>query len=118
MYGVIKVGERDLPLLANAATPIRYKQVFHRSLMPFFLGQESDGDSAEMVGELAYVMARAAEGADMNKLSFDDYVNWLEGFDAMAFSKPDTAGKVMDIYAGNQTTDAEVKKNHDQPTAG
>ena len=116
MLGKINAGGKTIEVLANAATPIRYKQVFHRNLMGFFLGKVSDEDNAEMVQELAYIMARAAERADMGKLSYEDYIAWLEGFDALAFSNQETASALIDIYQGNQIADSEVKKNHDQQT--
>lgn len=116
MLGKINAGGKELEVLANAATPIRYKQVFHRNLMGFFLGKETDETNAEMVQELAYIMVRAAERADMGKLSYEDYIEWLEGFDALAFSNQETASALIDVYQGNQITDSEVKKNQDQST--
>lgn len=116
MLGRINAGGRTIEVLANAATPIRYKQVFHRNLMGFFLGKETEENNAEMVQELAYIMARAAERADMGKLSYEDYIEWLEGFEALAFSNQETASALIDIYQGNQIADSEVKKNPDQQT--
>jgi hypothetical protein len=116
MFGRIKAGDRTVEVLANAATPIRYKQVFHKNLMAFFLGKETEENNAEMVQELAYIMARAAERADMGKLSYEDYIEWLEGFEALAFSNQETASALIDIYQGNQIADSEVKKNPDRQT--
>ena len=116
MFGKIHAGGKTLEVLANAATQIRYKQVFHRNLMGFFLGKGTDEDNAETVQELAYIMARAAERADMGKLSYDDYIEWLEGFEPLAFANQETASEIIDVYQGNQIADSEVKKNPDQLT--
>ena len=50
-YGIIKIGEREVPMRATAATPIRYRQVFHKNLLPYFLGKADEEAMVEMVGE-------------------------------------------------------------------
>lgn len=118
MYGVIKIGGRDIPMKANAATPIRYRQVFGKNLLPYFMGKATDEDAAEMVGELAYIMAASASGADMTKLSLDGYVEWLEGFDPMDFVSGDTVEALIRLYQGNEEGYSDLKKNQDQQSEG
>ena len=115
MYGVIKVGERDVPMLATAATPIRYKQVFKKNLLPYFMGKATEEDAAEMVGELAYIMAAAASAEGSMKLTEDGYLSWLEGFDPLAFVDPIVVREIINLYQGNVTSHEEVKKNQGQP---
>ena len=115
MYGVIKVGERDIPMLATAATPIRYRQVFKKNLLPYFMGKASDEDAAEMVGELAYIMAASASGEGSMKISEEGYLSWLEGFDPLAFVDPNVVGAIINLYQGNAATHEEVKKNPGRP---
>lgn len=113
-FGIVKIGNKEIPMASNAATPIRYRQVFHKNLNSFFLGKMPEEESSEMVGELAYIMAKSGAGADMNKLSLDDYMEWLTGFGALDF---DAAVKdIIGLYQGNLVTDSEVKKNQDQPS--
>lgn len=114
MYGVIKIGGKNIPMKANAATPVRYRQVFGKNLLPYFMGKASDEDAAEMVGELAYIMAQSAAGADMTKLSVDGYVEWLEEFDALDFVDGDTVAALIALYQGNETSLTELKKRADQ----
>lgn len=116
MHRVIKIGNKDIPMTANAATPIRYRQLFHKNLLPYFMGEKSDEDAAEMVGELAYIMASSAAGSDMNKLSFDGYLEWLEGFNPLDFVAHETVTAIVDLYQSNETTQTESKKNPDQPS--
>lgn len=116
MYRVIKVGEKEVPMKANAATPIRYRQVFNKNLLPYFMGKATDEDAAEMIGELAYIMSSSATGADMTKLSLEGYVEWLEGFDSMDFVNTDTVTAIINLYQGNEETHADLKKNPDQPS--
>lgn len=115
MYKEIKVGDKQVPMLANAATPIRYKQVFGKNLLKYFMGTAQNEEAAEMTGELAYILAKAGEGADMNKLGIDDYIEWLEQFDAAAFIDPEVVGPIMDLYYGNVASSANAKKNQGRP---
>lgn len=114
MYGIVKIGAYDIPLEANASTPIRYKQLFHRNLLPFFMGQTSEEENGEMLPEMAYVMAMSAAREDMNRLTYDGYISWLEKFDALDFYDSTTVTKIRDIYMGNAIGESEVKKNQDQ----
>lgn len=113
-YAVLKIGGKDVPMMSNAATPIRYRQVFRKNLNSFFLGKMPEEDAADLPGELAYIMAQAASGADMNKLSYDGYVDWLQGFEALDFASAVTP--IINVYQNNLASDSEVKKNQDQPT--
>lgn len=115
MYKEIKVGEKLVPMLANAATPIRFRQVFGKNLLKYFIGEESNEEVAAMTGELAYIMAKAGEGADMNRLSIDDYISWLEGFDATDFVDPATVSEIIKLYQGNMDMGSRAKKNQGRP---
>lgn len=110
-YGIIKIGEREVPMRATAATPIRYRQVFHKNLLPYFLGKADEEAMVEMVGELAYIMAKSAEGEDMTKLSEAGYVEWLEGFDSMDLMGVENATKIINFYQGASETHETVKKS-------
>ena len=112
-YGIIKIGEKEVPVRATAATPIRYRQVFHKNLLPYFYGTNGakDEEYAEMVGELTYIMARSAEGADMTKLSEEDYLQWLEAFDPLDIASAESATSVLNFYSGGAFTHEDVKKS-------
>lgn len=115
MYGVINIGGKDVAMNANAATPIRYRQVFGENILPYFMGKASEEDAAEMVGRLAYIMAKSADGTNMSTLNQEDYVNWLEGFGAIDFMDDMTVSAILDLYQKNGKTQTELKKNPDQP---
>lgn len=116
MFGYITIREKKIPMEANAATPIRYRQVFHKNLLSVLLGKASEEEGAEAAGELAYIMARSAEKADMSRLSYEDYISWLEGFEPLDLVNDKIVTDIMNIYQGNMATDAEVKKSPDQPS--
>lgn len=106
MYKTIMVDGNEMSVAANAATPFRYKQVFKSDLFAV-LGNEkrAEEEGAEVVMRLAYIMHRQAEKADMNKLNEEDFIEWLEGFSAMAFvnSAEDIMNAYMDSTVGTAT---------------
>ena len=109
MFKEIKIGEHAVPMVANAATPIRYKQIFKRDLLVTMT--ESEGvEIGILVQELGYVMAMAAAKVDMGLLNEDSYIAWLEGFEAMDFMDEAVAVDVMGLYQGNKETSVEPKK--------
>ena len=106
MFKKIEIDGREIEFAANAATPFRYKQVFKSDLLTI-LGNEEKAETqgVEAVTQLAYIMAKQAEKADMNKLNYDEFIAWLEDFSAMAFinSAEDILAVYMDSTAGTAT---------------
>ena len=65
-YGIIKIGEREVPMRATAATPIRYRQVFHKNLLPYFLGKADEDAIKQAIALLQSVLDDAddSDGED------------------------------------------------------
>lgn len=109
MYAEVEVGGKTIPMLANGATPLRYKKVFNEDLLQKI--DYTDGSislAMNGVNELAFIMAKAAEGADMNTLNEDMFIEWLEQFDSMDII---SAGQdIMNCYIGNMATSSKAKK--------
>lgn len=103
-----------VPMLANAATPLRYHAVFNEDLISRFQDAETDTTKGfNAIPELAFIMAKAAEAkdgkADMTKLNQDTFIVWLEQFDPMDL--PEAAEDIVNLYLGNTATHSEPKKN-------
>lgn len=64
--------------------------------------------------KLAYVMNMQAEKSDMNNLTIDSYLDWLEEFDSTAFLE--NAMDFMGLYIGNKQGTSIPKKNTVQQT--
>lgn len=118
MFGVVKIGDREIEMAANATTAIRYGQVFHGEdlLVYFTKGFKTTSESIYVAQKLGYIMARAAEKADMNKLSEDDFLAWLEEFDQ--FDMVDASAEIVKIYMGNEKTLSTPKKKAGQQKEG
>lgn len=97
MFKTLTIGGREIELSANAATPFRFKQTFHKDLLQILGNEEkAEEQGVETITQLTYIMARQAEKADMNKLNEDDFIEWLEGFSTMAFIN--SAEDILDMY--------------------
>lgn len=97
MYKKITVGDKEMELNANAATPFRFKQVFGKDLLQILGNEEkAETEGVEAVTELAFIMNKQAEKTNMNNLSYEDFLNWLEDFSAMAFIE--AAEEILNVY--------------------
>lgn len=112
----VRIGDREVALCANAATPVRYRQVFGKNILKYLIGEAAAEEQTAMLPELAYIMARSAEKADMNRLSIDDYIEWLEDFGAMDFVNQQTASDIMRVYQNQKLPDSVSKKKKGQST--
>lgn len=97
MYKKLEIEGKEIEFVANAATPFRFKQIFKKDLLSI-LGNEdkAQNEGVEAVTELAFIMAKQAEKADMNKLNYDMFIDWLEGFGSMAFVE--NAEAILTVY--------------------
>lgn len=105
MIKTLTVDGKELALAANAATPFRFKQTFKKDLF-HVLGNEqlAQENGVETVMQLAFIMAKQAEKADMNTLTEDQFIEWLEGFGSMAFVE--SAEEILNVYM--DTTEPSV----------
>lgn len=105
-------GGKEVKLAANAATPFRFKQLFGSDLLRIFqqsTKSEYDGMTlGEVVTQMAFIMNRQAEGANMNDISMDDFFSWLEGFEAMDFVN--AGEEIINVYLSSTKTSVEAKK--------
>ena len=110
MYREITVGKESIPMNANAATPIRYRHVFKGDVLKEFqsLGEDNTSVAIETISQLAFIMARAADGSDMNKLNEEQYMEWLEQFEP--FDIANASEDIVSLYVGNTEGMSEVKK--------
>ena len=103
MYGKINIGDKEVELAANAATPFRYKQVFGKDIFQILGNEEkAQTEGVEAVTQLAFIMNKQAQKADMNKLSYDEFITWLEDFGSMAFIE--ASEDILNLYMENEKT--------------
>lgn len=97
MIRTVEIEGREMELAANAATPFRFRQVFKKDLLSV-LGNEkrAEEEGLETVMQLAFIMSKQAEKADMTKLNEETFIEWLEGFGSMAFVE--AAEEILNVY--------------------
>lgn len=117
MYSELKIGGVKVPLLSNAATPLRYKQFFHKDILKEMQGASKDSAKiTDSLPELTFIMAKQAEAktkkCDMNTLKESDFIDWLEMFDA--YDIPMASEEIINVYLGNALSDVEAKKKESE----
>lgn len=109
MYREIMIGEKSIPMKANAATPIRFRQVFHKDILKELTEAEKNTALAmDSISQLAFIMAMSGNGSDMSKLNEDTYIAWLEQFET--FDLINASEAIVDVYLGNTPTTSDAKK--------
>lgn len=107
MRGTVKIGRCDVEMVANAASPYLFKTLFHED---FLLKVQEKEPEPDLFVRMGYVMAMQAakKTPEVLKLKTEDFLAWLEQFDALA---PILATKeISEIYYG-QTESTSVPKN-------
>ena len=85
MFATIHIGDKDVGMLANAASPYIFKQVFHEDLLQKFTQMQRDPDNN--IGEkLGFIFSKQAETSDVTelmKLNMNDFLNWVAEFEPL-----------------------------------
>jgi len=114
MFKTIQIGGQTVDLLSNAATPIRFQQIFHKDLIKSLMDAAKERSIAvSMAPELAFVMHQQAKKADMMAQNVDTFIEWLEGFGGMDFVE--AADEIWAVYYGTSVNESEPKKKDVKP---
>lgn len=105
-------GGKTLELAANAATPFRYKQLFGADLLKLFQQNTKDESEnvllAETISQLAFIMTKQAEKADMNLVSIEEFYAWLEDYEPLDFVL--ASEQIIKVYLSSTRSSVEAKK--------
>lgn len=113
MLKTVKIGEKEINLLANAATPIRYKMVFGEDIMVAFNqingNKRDEGEILDISSQLAFIMHEQAtcNREELKGLTKEVYVDWLEEFGPMDFVN--ASKDIFDTYLGTTGTTSKSK---------
>lgn len=117
MYNVVKIGEKDVPMLCMASCDVYYRQIFHEDCIKLQSKSDFDeGDLINFVQRMGFVMAKFAELKDrkeMLKLTEDSFLDWLNQFDRVDYLN--ALADIRMTYEGQQFQVADAKKNTAQP---
>lgn len=118
MYNEVKIGSKTVPMLAVASVDVYYREIFHEDAVKIQANENQDAEVLiDFVQKMAFVMAKFAELKDrkeMLKLTFYDYIDWLDQFDRLELMT--ALGDVQQTYNGQSITTSDTKKNTDGQT--
>lgn len=119
MYNVVKIGGKDVPMLAMASADVYYRQIFHEDPIKLQANKDMDeGDLINFVMKMGFVMAKFAElrnRKEMAKLNEDAFLDWLDQFERLDYLS--ALADVRMTYEGQAVTTADAKKNTDEQNA-
>lgn len=104
----ILIGKTPVKLCGNAATAVRYKQIFHKDLLMSFRAMSTEDFDADIIKELAFVMQMQADGKDFKGITFDDYCEWLTQFEESEILT--NAADIINTWMTNTQTMTKAKK--------
>lgn len=111
MKKTITIGENDIGMVSNGATPIFYRQIFHKDLFGIVSSDSvTDEDKTHIFAEVAFVMVMQDQKttAEMMKLTMDDYIEWSAAYDMMDLYSVAVPAAV-ELWAKNQETGVRPK---------
>lgn len=108
MTAEIKIGDKPVMMCGNAATPIRYKQVFHQDLLRTVRAMTADDFDVDALMQLAYIMSQQAAGADFRAVTFDMFCDWLAQFEQADIL--DKVGEILTLWMQSADTTVKGKK--------
>lgn len=131
MKNEIKIGDKDVVLVANALTPFVYTEIFKKDFLRVLMSfktlegkdqnEYTDDDFGFVLArsasftEIAFVMAMQGAGktaAQLVNLSRVDFLTWVSEFDdPNAFLSGEVLNAVLDTWQGQAVGDIEAKNN-------
>lgn len=118
MVDNIKIGEKEIEMRADGATPFLYKQAFGKDIIKIFMDANENENYAEandLSAELGFVMAQQAKSPDpLNvNLSKGEFMRWLSQFEPLDLTADGMA--IIDLFVGTLKTDSIAKKKEELP---
>ena len=118
MYGVVKIGNVDVPMLAMGSIDIYYRNIFHED--PAKIQSRNDLDPVDWIRfyqRMGFVMAKFAEcksRKEMAKLNEDSFIDWAETFERGDLF--DAVTEIQAVYEEQAVPAVDAKKNTDEPS--
>ena len=113
MRGSMKINNKEVGLVANAASPIIFRQLFHEDFLSEVNGADS-GKGLDLFQKMAFVMMKQAETSEIKELmelTIDEYYAWTVTLEPMDIMK--NLGEIKKIYFGNTIKKSRPKKKAD-----
>ena len=118
MYNLVKIGDKQIPMLSMASVDVYFRNVFHED--PIKLQTSAASDAGDMINfhlKMGFIMAKYAELHDRKKmaqLNEESYLDWLDCFERMELLE--AMEQIQQTYNGQMLTTSEAKKNNEEQT--
>lgn len=83
MKGTVKIGSKEVGMVANAASPYIYKQIFHEDFLAKIQEKTPDADLFQKMGFVFAKQNEIEKISDLVKLTEEVYLEWLTGFEPL-----------------------------------
>lgn len=111
MYSIVKIGDKEVPMLAMASSAVYYKRVFGRDPIQMQVDNESNGQRVAFYAEMGYIMAMMAEANrdrdKLRKINMDTYIEWLDQFAAFDYNQ--AIVQIAQVYEAQQKPTSKGK---------
>lgn len=117
MYNIVKIGDKEVPMLSMASVDVYYRNIFHEDAIKLQTKEPDEADLINFISRMAFVMAKFAEVKDrkeMNKLTEDNFLEWMDGFERADFLQALVDARLT--YEGQAVTQSDAKKKNEEPT--
>lgn len=116
MYNIVKIGDKEIPMLSMASVDIYYRQIFREDPLKI----QAKPEEVEPIGffsRMAFVMAMFAEKKSrkgMLELTEENYLDWMDQFE-----RDDLINAMEDVqltYNSQQISTSTAKKKEEEPS--
>lgn len=109
MYGIVKAGNHEIEMSADAASIYYYRKVFQEDFLKM---TQAEGDNSDIFQKMGYIMAMQAKYKDkreeLQKLTYDGFIAWLTDFEPLDIIL--ATDQIMNIYYQQSVTTSKAKK--------
>lgn len=113
MKSKITIEDREVEMLANAASPILYRRVFQKDFLKLSteVSAESGIEALGIYEEMGFIMAMQASKPQsaLVSLNVSDYISWLSTFDN-PYSVTKAAPDIATLYNSQELSTSTAKK--------
>ena len=108
MYGKVKIGNTEIDMAANAASPYVYKSIFHEDFLVEVQKPEVSADIFQKMGFVMAMQAKESKLSELMKINEAAFYEWLSAFEPMAVLE--ASGEISNLYMGQTKKTSSPKK--------
>jgi hypothetical protein len=105
MTDTIIIGTTEVGMSATGSSLLRFRKIFGRDFLAETQKKEVD---PALYTQMGYIMAMAYDGADMNKLTEDGFMEWADQFAPMDLIN--AVGDILVLWSKSQKPTVTPKK--------